>query len=113
MLRQEGPAASSAERSRIGGSPQRDVRMGRGVASYTAAGSADYAFCMGPDKDRKTPRQEFEVDYYTKELGRSLQRKLLQKRLEDFTDSGSYAASHHEEPSADDGWPTPREDRAG
>jgi hypothetical protein len=69
---------------------------------------------MSPEKDRsKPPRQEFEVDYYTKELGRSLQRKLLQKRLEDFTDSSSTAASHHEEPAAEVVWPTPRDDRAG
>ena len=68
---------------------------------------------MAPEKDRKAPREEFEVAYYTKELGRSLQRKLLQRRLDDFTDSSITAATHGDEPSADSYQPPPREDRAG
>jgi hypothetical protein len=69
---------------------------------------------MPPDKDRKPARQEFEVAYYTKELGRSLQRKMLQKRLDDFSDSSSVAsATHVEEHSADNYAQPPREDRAG
>jgi hypothetical protein len=69
---------------------------------------------MSPDKDRKPARQEFEVACYTKELGRSLQRKMLQKRLDDFTDSSSVtSATHGDEPSAESYLSPPREDRAG
>ncbi|MDB5883016.1 MAG: hypothetical protein JWP43_2894 [Ramlibacter sp.] len=69
---------------------------------------------MAPtDTDRKAARQEFEVAYYTKELGRSLQRKMLQSRLDDFTDSSIPAATHGDEPSADSYSAPPREDRAG
>jgi hypothetical protein len=71
---------------------------------------------MAPDKDRKhpkTPREEFEVAYYTKELGRPLQRKLLQRRLSDLSDSNITAASHGDEPSWEGYGPPPPEDRAG
>jgi hypothetical protein len=73
---------------------------------------------MAPDKDkhRKAAREEFEVAYYTKELGRRLQRKLLQRRFDDFSDSTitAAAAGHGEDVSAEPhcGAP-PREDRAG
>jgi hypothetical protein len=77
---------------------------------------------MSPDKhkktaneDRKPAREEFEVAYYTKELGRPLQRKLLQRRfVSDFQDSSITAANHHaDETPADDRFAPPREDRAG
>lgn len=75
---------------------------------------------MAPDKDkpgknqhRKATREEYEVAYYTKELGRPLQRKMLQRRFDDFSDSSINAASHGEEPSPQDSAPLPREDRAG
>ena len=70
---------------------------------------------MAPDKDkdRKAAREEFEVAYYTKELGRKLQRKLLQRRFDDFSDSTITAAAHGEEPSPEPRSVTPREDRAG
>jgi hypothetical protein len=75
---------------------------------------ASYAELMAPEKDRKAAaRQEFEVAYYTKELGRSLQRKMLQKRLDDFTDSSGITAAKHDELSAEHFDPPPREDRAG
>ena len=64
-------------------------------------------------KHRKVGRDEFEVDYYTKELGRPLQRKLLQRRLAEISDTNISAAGHAEEPSPDPDAPTPREDRAG
>ena len=69
---------------------------------------------MGPDKD-KPPRDAIEVAYYTKELGRTLQRKMLQRRLDDFADSGAQAGGHHGERSAppDPDPPTPPDDRAG
>jgi len=67
----------------------------------------------GKDKDRKAARDEIEVAYYTKELGRPLQRKMLQSRFNDFGDSNITAASHGEEPSPEDRAAPPPEDRAG
>jgi hypothetical protein len=42
---------------------------------------------MPSEKDRQPAggRDEFEVAYYTKELGRPLQRQLLKQRLADFS----------------------------
>jgi hypothetical protein len=74
---------------------------------------ASYAELMAPEKDRKAARQEFEVAYYTKELGRSLQRKMLQKRLDDFSDSSGVTTMHGDAPAAENYDPPPREDRAG
>ena len=68
---------------------------------------------MAPDKPRKAAREEFEVAYYTKELGRPLQRKMLQRRLNELSDHTIGAASHGDEPSAHVDNPLPREDRAG
>ena len=68
---------------------------------------------MEPDKakDRKPHRDEYEVAYYTKELGRSLQRKMLQQQMES---SGSTSrAAHGEESSFDGPTTTPQHDRAG
>jgi hypothetical protein len=54
-------------------------------------------------------REEFEVDFFTKELGRPLQRQWLQRRLDDI-----HAASHHvDDDSARARSMPPREDRAG
>lgn len=74
---------------------------------------------MQPDKakPRKTHRDEYEVAYYTKELGRPLQRKMLQQQLESSGSSGSSSiaiAAHGEDSSFDSlpsepTWP----DRAG
>ena len=68
---------------------------------------------MAPDKPRRAARDEFEVAYYTKELGRPLQRKMLQRRLNELTDNTISAASHGDEPSMHVETPLPREDRAG
>jgi hypothetical protein len=66
------------------------------------------------DKDAKAARDEFEVAFYTKELSRPLQRKLLQRSFSaDFADSAISAASHGEDVKADEEKPPPREDRAG
>lgn len=66
------------------------------------------------DKPTKAAREEFEVAYYTKELGRPLQRKMLQRRFDAFSDSHIMASGHGDEPSKDkEIQPTPREDRAG
>jgi len=71
---------------------------------------------MAPDKDRKdrkAAREEFEVAYYTKELGRPLQRKLLQRQLAQLSESNISAAAHGEELSPEPNDGPPREDRAG
>ena len=67
------------------------------------------------DKDSlgKAPREEFEVAYYTKELGRKLQRKMLQRQFDDFADSTITAAQHGEDPPTESTRAPPREDRAG
>ena len=64
------------------------------------------------DKESRAPR-EFEVAYYTKELGRKLQRKMLQRQFDDFSDSTITAAQHGEDPSVDHPGAPPRDDRAG
>jgi hypothetical protein len=66
-----------------------------------------------PDRPRRAARDEFEVAYYTKELGRPLQRKLLQRRLNELTDHTISAASHGDDPKMEIDSPLPREDRAG
>jgi hypothetical protein len=68
---------------------------------------------MTPEKEKKPSRAEVEVGYYTKELGRRRQRKLLRRRVEDVCDSSITAASHAEEPSWEHYDPPPPEDRAG
>jgi hypothetical protein len=66
------------------------------------------------NKDRNGGRPEFEIAYYTKELGQALQRKLLQKQLARFTDSGTISSSHGEDAEVRDEAPQPpQEDRAG
>jgi hypothetical protein len=69
---------------------------------------------MPSDKEtRDGGRSEFEVAYYTKELGRTLQKKLLRQRLADFSDSRVPEAGHHGEDGPELNPSTPREDRAG
>jgi hypothetical protein len=67
----------------------------------------------GKDRDRKATRDEYEVAYYTKELGRPLQRRMLQKRLDDLSGSAISAAAHGEEESPESPTALPPEDRAG
>ena len=63
---------------------------------------------------RKGARAEYEVAYYTKELGRPLQRKLLQHRFDEINDGAiSAASSHGDEPAHEFHAPPPRDDRAG
>lgn len=68
---------------------------------------------MPSDNDRDGGRSEFEVAYYTKELGRTLQKKLLRQRLADFSESRAPDAAHGEDGTADLSQAPPREDRAG
>jgi hypothetical protein len=64
------------------------------------------------DKPRVSKtRDEPTVGFYTKELGRPLQRKMLQDRLDDFSHNNIHAASHGEDTEAP--MTPPRDDRAG
>ncbi len=68
---------------------------------------------MAPDK-KTSPRDDYEVAWHTTKTGRSLHRKLLQRRTEDLPDSTITAANHHsDESSSESKYPIPREDRAG
>jgi hypothetical protein len=63
-------------------------------------------------KQREAARREFEVAYFTKELGRPLQRKMLERQLATLSASPPIKAAHHDEVSSA-GRETPPEDRAG
>ena len=67
--------------------------------------------------DRKTPTSgaspEFEVAYYTKELGKTLQRQMLEKQLARFSESGNAASRHGEDAAPVADTLMPQEDRAG
>lgn len=68
------------------------------------------------DRDRKKPeatRREFEVAYYTKELGRPLQRKMLERQLATLSPVTPIKAAHHDERVSLGESGTPPEDRAG
>jgi hypothetical protein len=71
---------------------------------------------MAPDKDAKAAREEFEVAYYTKELGRPLQRKLLQRRFDELGEGHSVpaadASSRDDSADRDRHDQSPRGDRA-
>lgn len=64
-----------------------------------------------PDHDGNRP--EFEVAYYTRELGRPLQREMLQKQLARLGDGSSASGGHgqHVPPAVDSA--SPEDDRAG
>jgi hypothetical protein len=68
---------------------------------------------MTPEKTQKPPREEFEVEHHTKQLGSRRQRKLLRWRIHEASDGSITAASHGEEPSRERWGPPPPEDRAG
>lgn len=72
---------------------------------------------MEPDKAkaRKNHRDEYEVAYSTKELGRPIQRKMQQQQQQQQMEaSGSTAtASHGEDSSFDTLSSPPQSDRAG
>lgn len=60
---------------------------------------------------RKMPRREYEVAYYTKELGRPMQRKMLERQLAALSEPAPLTHQADFTPQ-DDGSP-PRADRAG
>jgi len=72
---------------------------GRGAAAKRAAAA---------------PRPEFEVAYFTKELGRPLQRKMLREQLASLTDEGQAGAARHGEDAGEEQpRQPPQADRAG
>ncbi|HEY0824765.1 MAG TPA: hypothetical protein VGD76_13330 [Ramlibacter sp.] len=68
-----------------------------------------------PDRNRKPNggRPEFEVAYYTKELGKTLQRQLLEKQLARLSESSNAATRHGEDAAPQVDPAPPQEDRAG
>jgi hypothetical protein len=71
---------------------------------------------MAPDTNkprRKAGRDEYEVAGSTKERGRPLRRKLLQRRFEETGEGVLPAAGSHREEFAREHGEPPRVDRAG
>lgn len=70
-----------------------------------------------PSDTRRQPSgtaDALEVAYYTKELGRPLQRQLLRQRLANLNEGGSPESAHGEDAApTPDARQLPREDRAG
>jgi hypothetical protein len=68
---------------------------------------------MEPDKAkaRKPQRDEYEVASFTRELGRPLQRRMLQPQME--TSGFSSSSAHGEDGSFDKHDSPPQHDRAG
>lgn len=63
------------------------------------------------NNNRKGSQQEFELAYYTKELGKTLQRQLLQQQLAQLRDPASVRSARSEDaPPAQD---TPPAQNAG
>ena len=70
---------------------------------------------MEPDKatkDHKPHRDKYEIAYFNKELGRTLQRKMQQQQLESSGSSASSVA-HGEDRSFEIHSSPPQHDRAG
>ena len=68
-----------------------------------------------PDRNRNRPgaRPEFEVAYYTKELGKPLQRQMLQKQLDQLSESSKSRSIHGEDTTPEVSEDPPDQDRAG
>jgi hypothetical protein len=68
-----------------------------------------------PDRNtkRKGGRPEFEIAYYTKELGPAVQRKLLEQQLARLSEDGKARRGHGEDAAPEPEPPPPEEDRAG
>jgi hypothetical protein len=65
------------------------------------------------NRDRVGGQPEFEVAYYTKELGKTLQRKMLRQQLGQMSESANEPGAHGEEAPPQLDGALPREDRAG
>jgi hypothetical protein len=68
-----------------------------------------------PDRNRKPNggQPEFEVAYWTKELGKPLQRQMLEKQLARLSESSNAASRHGEDAAPEAEATPPQEDRAG
>jgi hypothetical protein len=68
-----------------------------------------------PDRNKKPDdgSQEFEVAYYTKELGKTLQREMLRKQLARLSENGNGVARQGEDAAPELEPAPPQEDRAG
>jgi hypothetical protein len=68
-----------------------------------------------PDRNRKPNggRPEFEIAYYTKELGKDLQREMLRKQLARLSESTKIQSSHGEDPAPQPDTAPPQDDRTG
>jgi len=68
-----------------------------------------------PDRNRKPNggKPEFEIAYYTKELGKDLQREMLRKQLARLSESTKIASSHGDDIAPQLDTAPPQEDRAG
>ncbi|HYE40996.1 MAG TPA: hypothetical protein VEB23_13755 [Ramlibacter sp.] len=70
-----------------------------------------------PDRKLNRPggRPEFEVAYYTKELGKPLQREMLQQQLAMLSESSASARqpAHGEDAAPELDTAPPQQDRAG
>jgi hypothetical protein len=67
------------------------------------------------NRDRVGGQPEFEVAYYTKELGKTLQRKMLRQQLGQMSssDAAGEPGAHGEESALQQEGALPRVDRAG
>ena len=85
----------------------------RGAVLQNVSACLLSCFAM-PDRNRNRQRgtPEFELAYYTKELGKPLQRQMLQKQLALLSES-IQAAGHGEDLAPEHEGPPPQEDRAG
>lgn len=73
---------------------------------------------MAIDKDRdrnqrEAARREFELAYYPREIGRPLQRKILERQLATLSAATPIKAAHHDERVCSVESGTPPDDRAG
>lgn len=68
-----------------------------------------------PDRNTKRHggRPEFEIAYYTKELGTALQRKMLEQQLARLSENGKGRSAHGEDAAPEADKAPPPEDRAG
>jgi hypothetical protein len=68
---------------------------------------------MTKDREEDATRTERELGFYSKELGRPLQRKLLQQKLDDFGHRRSHASHGDDAAPADTSTRSQDEGRAG
>jgi hypothetical protein len=65
------------------------------------------------NRNRQGARPEIEVAWYTKELGKPLQRELLQQQLARLSENSRVSGGHGEDTAPPVEEAPPQEDRAG